>query len=285
MWKRKLALAMISNCGLSIEQQLELIKKTGFDGFFPCWSAELDLDAMMRKANEVGLQLQSIHAPWGRAADMWRDNEEKGKAAVEELKRCVDACAKCGTSILVVHAFIGFEEHEPTQTGLRRFGEVADYAQKNGVRIALENTEGEEYLAALLEYFRGNDTVGFCWDSGHEMCYNHSQDLLARYGDRLLATHLNDNLGIRDYDGKITWIDDLHLLPFDGIADWQNIAKRLNDSRQTGMLTFELNITSKPDRHENDPYGMMPFELYLSEAYKRACRVATLIEREKDNLV
>lgn len=274
---------MISNCGVSMERQLELIKKTGFDGFFPCWSPDLDLDAIMRKANEIGLQLQSIHAPWGRAADMWHDTEERGKAGVDELKRCVDACVQCGTSLLIVHAFIGFEEHEPTPTGLRRFSEVVDYAKQNGVRIAFENTEGEEYLEALLDHFRGNDTVGFCWDSGHEMCYNHSKDLLARYGNRLLGTHLNDNLGIRDYDGNITWIDDLHLLPFDGIADWQDIAKRLNQSRFTEMLTFELNISSKPDRHENDLYGQMPFEIYLAEAYKRACRVATLIEQNKDN--
>lgn len=51
------------------------------------------------------------------------------------------------------------------------------------------------------------DNVGFCLDAGHEMCYNHSADMLSLYGDRLIATHINDNLGIRDYGGKTTWID------------------------------------------------------------------------------
>lgn len=127
----------------------------------------------------------------------------------------------------------------------------------------------------------GNKTVGFCWDTGHEMCYNHSQNLLDYYGDRLLCTHLNDNLGIRDYNGNITWIDDLHLLPFDGIADWENIVYQLNKWNFNEILTFELNTNSKPDRHENDQYTQMPFELYLTEAYKRSCRVATMLERLK----
>lgn len=72
-----------------------------------------------------------------------------------------------------------------------------------------------------MNHFRGNPAVGFCWDSGHELCYNHGRDMLAQYGDRLLGTRLNDNLGVRDDGGQITFLDDLHLLPFEGIADWQ----------------------------------------------------------------
>jgi len=116
--------------------------------------------------------------------------------------------------------------------------------------------------------------VGFCWDSGHELCYNHSQDLLRQLGDRLLVTHLNDNLGISRFDGKTYWTDDLHLLPYDGIADWDNNIARLRASRKLDVLNFELSITSKPGRRDNDLYGQMPLERYYTEAYKRACRIA-----------
>ena len=125
-----------------------------------------------------------------------------------------------------------------------------------------------------MDAFRGEKNVGFCWDSGHEMCYNHSKDMLALYGDRLLGTHLNDNLGIRDFGGKITYIDDLHLLPFDGIADWDDIARRLDRCGFDGPLTFELSVMSKPGRRENDVYRKLSPEEYIAEVYKRACRVA-----------
>ena len=48
------------------------------------------------------------------------------------------------------------------------------------------------------------------------------KDMLELYGDRLIATHINDNLGVSNSDGKIFRTDDLHLLPFDGIAYMKN---------------------------------------------------------------
>ena len=162
---------------------------------------------------------------------------------------------------------------------MERFVRLAREAETLGVRLAVENTEGEEYLAAVMDACRDIPAVGFCWDTGHEMCYNHSRDMTALYGDRLIATHLNDNLGIHDFDGEITYIDDLHLLPFDGIGDWDGIARRLNECGFSEPLTFELNTLSKPNRHENDGYAALPLEQYLALAYGRACRVATLVER------
>ena len=127
-----------------------------------------------------------------------------------------------------------------------------------------------------MDAFNGEETVGFCWDSGHEQCYNAYKDMLALYGDRLLGTHLNDNLGISRSDGKIFWTDDLHLLPFDGIIDWTDAVNRLNRVGYNGVLTFELAIHSKPDRHENDKYKDMGFIKYLAEVYARACRISHL---------
>ena len=50
-----------------------------------------------------------------------------------------------------VHAFIGFEDHEPTAIGIKRFEKVVNSAEEKGIKIAFENTEGEEYLDALME--------------------------------------------------------------------------------------------------------------------------------------
>lgn len=275
MWKYKLCMGTDAAFGIPIKEQIKMFKRIGFEGFFTEWSAEHDISGYKRLGDEIGIEYQSIHAPFGRAADMWRDNEA-AKSAVDELLCCLNDCAENRVPIMVAHAFIGFEDHTPTEAGIKNYRLVAEKAQKLGVKIALENTEGEEYLAALLFGLRDKENVGFCFDSGHEMCYNHSQDLLKLYGDRLLCTHLNDNLGIRDFGGEITWRDDLHLLPFDGAGDWEGIAARLDRCRYNDFLTFELCKKSKPERHENDVYDRMSPEEYFTEAYKRACRVAAL---------
>lgn len=112
--------------------------------------------------------------------------------------------------------------------------------------------------------------VGFCWDSGHEKCYNHDMDLLAKFGNRLLITHLNDNLGISDPGGEITYLDDLHLLPGDGVIDWERNTQRLNRCAPLPYLNFELNLVSKPGRNENDVYAQMPLADYFRLAYQKA---------------
>ena len=281
MYKQKLALALNSQFGIPYEEQILLFKSAGFEGFA--------IDDSDRKANVAtlaamgkseGLFIEYLHAPFNKSDDMWAEGS-LGEDALDELIKYVELCARLEIPTLVAHTFIGFDEpYIPTNTGIERYGALAKRATELGVALALENTEGFEYLDALMNALKSEKSVGFCWDSGHELCYNYGRNLLELYGDRLICTHLNDNLGIRDYSGKITYIDDLHLLPYDGIHDWNELAKRLAKCGFNGNLTFELNTASKPGRHENDKYGKMPVEQYISEAYCRACRFAAVFNKE-----
>ncbi len=282
MYKNKLCLGLSESFGVSLPEQIKMIRQAGFEGYFFDWVKGVDVEEIKRAADESGLELQSIHAPYYKSAIMW-ESAENAAEAVEELFECLDVCKLLGAPIMVMHTFIGFGDtgHSPCEDGFANFGRVIDKASKLGIKIAFENTEGEEYLDALMKRFADSDNVGFCLDTGHEMCYNYSKDLLSKYGDRLIATHINDNLGISRLDGNIFWTDDLHLLPFDGCADWDYFAKRLNRCHYDGFLTFELVRKSKPNRHENDKYMRISLEEYLAEAYSRACRVATLKERYK----
>ena len=199
MWKHRLCLGLSKSFSVPDTQQIKLIKNAGFDAFFSMWDPQT-IGSLAKAGKENGLVFQSVHAPFNKAADFWVDDIVKGDAALAEMLACLNDCAKYNIPIMVAHAFIGFKDHTPTKIGLERFAKVVYQAKKYGVKIALENTEGEEYLFALMDEFKNNDTVGFCWDSGHEMCYNHSKDLLNIFGDRLIATHLNDNLGISSFD-------------------------------------------------------------------------------------
>ncbi len=221
---------------------------------------------------------QSVHAPMWQIADIWGDAENKANDIVNTLIACLNSCAENGVPIMVSHAYIGFDDPfaAPNEKGLERFGKVVDVAKKLGVKLDFENTEGIHFLDAVMERFKDCDHVGFCFDSGHANYYTPTRDLLGDYGDRLIATHLNDNLGVKDKNGKIFWTDDLHLLPFDGIIDWETVAAALDRCGFDGYMTFELKIHKVEDRHENDRYRKISLEEYLSECYACACRVANL---------
>ena len=282
MYKSRLCLGTNSQFGISTKKQIELFKQTGFDGFFTDWDSEIM--EYRRLADKIDMIYQSVHAPFGNASKMWKNNKES-ENAVNELISCVRDCAEAEVPIMIVHTYIGFDSEDiPTKEGIDNFGRVVEEADKLNVKIAFENTEGEEYLKAVMDAFSHCDNVGFCWDSGHEMCYNKGKDMLNLYGDRLIATHLNDNLGVSDFDGKIFWTDDLHLLPFDGIINWENAVKRLNICGYDDIITFELNTISKPNRHENDKYKKMPIEEYVAECYVRACKVAYMKNENNPHL-
>ncbi len=281
MYGMKLCLATSGGFGKTEEEQIRLFREVGFEGFFTGWKDLQQLKNARKTADETGMLYQSVHAPFNTINTIWLADDPAGDDTVAMLTQCLRDCVDVRVPIMVSHAFIGFKDHTPTQIGIDRFGKLVKEAEKLGVAIALENTEGEEYLYALMDAFRQEKAVGFCLDTGHEMCYNRSQDLLARFGSRLIATHVNDNLGIRDEGGEITWLDDLHLLPYDGIADWESFSHRLAKCGYAGPLTFELNRQSKPGRHENDPYDRMTPEDYITLAYMRACRVAASVLRAR----
>lgn len=275
MWKQKISISLGNRYKCSTKELIPIVKAAGFDGISPEWEKDVNLSPIVEAAKKEGLTLVSLHAPYGGAADIWSEDENIGEAALADLLSSLFDAHKYGFPILVCHVWIGFgEEPSPSSVGLSRLDRLAARAKEYGVRLAFENTEGDAHLSSVLDHFKGNETVGYCWDSGHEMCYNRHRDLLALYGDRLFITHLNDNLGVSRFDGEIFWTDDLHLLPYDGIANWENNIVRMKKSRPLEYLNFELSMTSKPNRHENDIYGKMPIEEYFAIAYARACRIA-----------
>ena len=277
MWKRKLCLSTSPSFGIPVEEQIKLFGETGFEAFFT--STADNVKECRKIGDSLGMTYQSLHAPFGRAAQMWLPTSD-AKEAVNEMMESVETCANVEVPLLIAHVWIGFGENSgPNEYGVENWDKVIRRAEELGVNIAFENTEGEEFLDKLLSSFKDRRNVGFCFDSGHEMCYNKSRDLLALYGDRLFGTHLNDNLGIRDYNEKTTYIDDLHLLPFDGIGDWENIARRLVKCRFDGILTFELIKSNSNGRYNRTKYESMPIEGYIAECYAAACKISALIDK------
>ncbi|MBE5767589.1 MAG: sugar phosphate isomerase/epimerase [Clostridiales bacterium] len=282
MYGCSLGLELHPDIRLPLAEQIRLYKQVGFDAFFAYWKKDLDIAELRRVADEEGMRFMTLHAPTHKLCNMWEPTDLT-QAAIDELLACLRACAEHAVPMMVAHAYYGFGKHEPDEFGIKNFEIIVKEAERLGVTIAFENTEGEEYLAALLDHFHDNPHVGFCWDCGHEMCYTH-YDLLALHGDCLIATHLNDNLGTKATDGTITGRDDLHMLPFDGIGDWEDIVDRLNSCNFNDVLMFELKPKSQPGRHENDVYYRMDPVDYVTAAYVRCCRVAALkMRRGKKN--
>lgn len=249
--------------------QIEIIKAAGFDGVFFDWDRGIDRSAQINKALASGLRLQSLHAPFYGMDDIFHADDTLSDKMINDIIGTIDCASEFGTDLVICHAIIGMDNHSPNDLGISRLARAIEYAEKKKIRIAFENTEGLEYLQKILDAYGELPHIGFCFDSGHELCYNNKEDTLAKFGKYLFSTHLNDNMG--QTGDEITFYDDSHLLPLDhGIADWQGIADRLHSCNFNGPLTFELVCRNRPERNVSDRYEKMSFEEYMAEAYRKA---------------
>ena len=256
--------------GEDVTQQLAHLARVGFDGFFTLWEHDF-IEKWANAAARHGLFYQSIHAPYLEAGKLWQAGED-GERVMRELLACLQDCARFDIPIMVAHAFMDFVDVPPTEIGFARHARVLEEAEHLGVTVAFENLVRAGDLAALMQKFRTVPCCKFCYDSGHEHCFNVGEDMLALYGDRLCHTHLNDNLGVIDPTLPPVEVpyNDLHLLPGDGTQDYADVMRRIESTPYEGLLCFEIKLRNVAGRHDHDAYMRLPIEEFYALALKRA---------------
>lgn len=274
---------MLPRIGFSLQKQYDrphtqiipLLQKFGFSAVSPIWSNDIDMSSLADCAARHSVELQSLHAPHRGIALLWEPDSEGAEEVFENILKSLDDCVRFEIPILVMHGWSGLYYTFPeAPLDFRLFDRIVRYAEERGISIAFENLEGEEYLAALMSRYVSCKNVGYCWDSGHDNCYPHKTDFLKEYGDRLIMTHINDNLGLRREDGIPMGEDDLHFIPFDGTVDWDSAIGRLNRAPRQRTLNFELKTSSHSTATEDLIYSGVSLEDFIAKAGMRAQKIA-----------
>ena len=269
---------------LPMPEVVDLLANAGFQAVSVSWQRDTDLTATVSRARQRGLAVQSLHGPLRGMPALWSSDPAVFQPILADVLDSARTCAALHIPVLVIHPWNGVDySFHAEDLYFDHFDALVALAEELGIVVAFENLEGPEYLTALMERYVNYKTVGFCWDTGHALCYAPGWDFLSRFGDRLVMTHLNDNQGVTDTAGKLQGTDDLHLLPFDGIVNWEDTVTQLKAAKQQEILNFELKIRPKGDRCRLDLYSQMPLMQYFRKAYQRACRaVDGYFDNEKE---
>lgn len=254
------------------QEQVDLIAEAGFDCTFFDWDENGETAAKADYVRSKGLFVDSLHAPFGRINSFWQDTAE-GQAYYEQMLRVVDDCAEAQIPKLVMHTTVGNNPPETCALGFVRYRKMCAHATEKRVHICFENLEPFVHLHEILRAV-DDPFHGFCWDCGHNLCYTPHVDMMALYGNRLMCLHLHDNYGVTQ-PGNIDYRDDLHMLPFDGVLDWNWAAEKIAQSGYAGPLTFEYSSRTAA-RHAD-----RPFADFLQTAMKRAVRFRSMVENMK----
>ncbi len=221
---------------------------------------------LMNLEDNIGIQINSIHLPiyFNRVSDLnerkkvnicCEDNNIRSNS-LREIIRHIEVAGQLGIPVAILHT--GLENNSESEINLliESLTVINEEAKKRDILIALENhTTPFVTVGLLIELIHKIDTehLGICLDIGHSNIFsNYISDLIEarRY---LFSMHLHDNNGEEDE----------HLLPYEGVIDFDYIIGYLRTSKFAGIVTVELNgenITSEDELLE----FLRKASLYLS---------------------
>jgi sugar phosphate isomerase/epimerase len=232
--------------------------------------------------DELGLRLDYVHVPLAYYLDLSSLDPQVRRASLEINKLAIRAAGLLGGRGVAVHGMNGDLGPGETvaqrvRTGLESLRELLEYAGGHGVVLGLENLPldldcgrvSHELLRASAEL----DGLGVCLDSCHATIKNpEARALVGELAPRVVLTHFSDTQGG----------DDSHLIPGQGVADFDCITRELGRAGFSGVVDLECSLwmlrnrTRKGCPHPGDP-PLVELGEYLAQAQAAAQRIAQQI--------
>lgn len=198
-------------------------------------SWRIDAPAIRRAIEDHGLAAvghTAYYLPIGSAFEGVR------RAAVDELRHCIDRFAEIGIRWMNVHP----DRHAPMHDrsfyiarDIESLGELIAFGAERGVGVMIENLPGDFNSAPQLgELLDPLPELGLHLDIGHAnlvVPHNTTGEIVEAYGQRLRHVHLHDNKG-----GHA----DLHLPLGTGTVDLPWALGKLKQAGYDGTITLEV---------------------------------------------
>lgn len=264
--KRKLGINADCVRNTEVIQNLEIIKQTGFESFFTGAKLTEGIGEIRKKADELSLDYEFIHAPFDGINNMWLAGLDYLQV-MKGMKNAIDNAAEYGVPAIVAHLSSGWKSPEITELGLARFDELVMYAENKNIIIAFENLRKTGNLAYFVDRYENCSNVKYCYDCGHEHCYTKSVCWPDIFTFELYCTHIHDNHG-RGWE-KVSKTDE-HLLPFDGNVDYQKMMRKLDEYNYEGSLMLEVFNTA------SEEYGKLTAEQFIQTSFDRLKKISEM---------
>ncbi len=189
-------------------------------------------------ARENGVIISSIHLPFGPFSnlDPATGDEEIRRNIIKKQTELISAAAEADIKIAVIHPsgepYRDDEREVRLKNAVRTLSPIAEFAEKAGVSLALENLPRtclgrthEEMLRMLSKI----PTMKVCFDMNHSLIEKNAGFIRA-VGEKIITIHVSD------YD----FIDERHLLPGKGLSNWEELISTLEEVNYSGRFLYEL---------------------------------------------
>jgi len=193
-------------------------------------------DEFIRRAKEFGIDIWTLHIPYGVPWDPSVTDEREREQVVQRVSDVLKIAEEWGIRTAVYHP--SWEPIDPDERGRRMeackrtLDILAKEAAAHRVRLAVEclprtclGNSAEE----MAEIVSVNADLGICCDVNH-LFKESPEQFIRRLGSRIITTHISDN------DGT----DEKHWYPGDGILNWRGIIEALAEAGYPGPFLYEV---------------------------------------------
>lgn len=249
------------------EDSLETLDRIVNAGFESTFTGRYDLpsvEKLVEKCKKLGLDMEFIHAPFNDINSMWLPGD-RYKTIYDGMIQSIDSAAATGIKAVVTHVSSGWSPPEICDDGLKRYDDLVEYAAKKNVTLAFENLRKVGNIAYFVDRYEKNDNVKFCYDCGHEHCYTETVCFPDIFRDRMIFTHIHDNMG-RDKNNPMG-DPDMHVLPFDGNIDYEKMMRKLDEYDYKGSLMLEV---------FSGPYPNLSPDEFIKTAFERIKKISLM---------
>lgn len=197
----------------------------------------IQLASMIREnSRKTGIQLWSVHLPYGNDFDVSNINEAERKKNINTQKHFIDIAELLGVKRMVLHPSVDRITGPVRQLHIEALRksliELQEYLKGKSVSLNIENLpraclgNSIEEMAKILE---GIPDIGICADVNH-MKGVRPEEFISFFGKRIKMVHM------ADYD----FVDEKHWLPGWGDNNWNNIILSLIQAGYDGPFMYEV---------------------------------------------
>lgn len=191
----KIGIYDLNECSsLNYERRLQIYKQYGFtsvglyldDNYMSNNESYVDI---IKCARENGLEVNQVHVDYKISNFICDDSEVYFEYVEGKLNECINLCIP----YMVLHASKGDNAPVLGDEELKKLKDLMCKYKDTKVYLCFENVRDNRNLEIILSSNINN--VAMCYDLGHAYCYDNEFELLNRYKDVMLCTHLHNNNG------------------------------------------------------------------------------------------
>lgn len=201
---------------LDYKERLSIYKEVGFKEIALYFDKNYmneseDYITILNYARSIGLEVKQVHLDYkiSNLICSYETNEY-----FNYLESKMQEAITHNIEIVVVHASKGDTPPLLDNDNLLKLDALLKKYEDKNLYVCFENVRNNLNLDTVLLLKRKN--VGMCYDLGHAHCYDNEYDLLEKYKDKIICTHLHNNKGSDSHnllsDGDIDYIEILDIL-------------------------------------------------------------------------